>query len=367
MSDHRELVLDTVGRMLTERCGPDVVSAAEQTWPADLWRTVEEAGLPLAPISEAAGGSGAAIGDAVAIARLAAAYAAPIPLGETGLLGGHLLAAGGLAVPAGPLAAAWRGITVRHDGDRRVLSGVARRIPWGRQATRLAVLADGPTGLEICSVDPSACTITSAVNLAGEPRDTIALEDVVVAAGDHAAAPSDVGPTRLDARGALLRAAQIAGALTAATRLTVVYAGEREQFGRPIARFQAVGQQLALLAAEEAAANASVELALAALADPSPGEDEIAAAKIRAGEAAGYGAEIAHQVHGAIGFTREHRLHHLTRRLWSWREEYGSEAIWAQRLGERALAAGGEGTWTLVTDTTRCRTAPAPTATTAGA
>ena len=63
-------------------------------------------------------------------------------------------------------------------------------------------------------------------------------------------------------------------------------------------------------------------------------------AKSRTGEAAGKGAEIAHQVHGAMGYTREHNLHYSTRRLWSWRDEFGNETHWQSRLG-RSIAAQG--------------------------
>jgi alkylation response protein AidB-like acyl-CoA dehydrogenase len=75
----------------------------------------------------------------------------------------------------------------------------------------------------------------------------------------------------------------------------------------------------------------------------------LAAAKIRAGEAAGAVAEIAHQVHGAIGFTEEHSLHYLTRRLWSWRDEFGHEGFWAAELGRRVAEAGPDQLWPLIT------------------
>jgi len=75
----------------------------------------------------------------------------------------------------------------------------------------------------------------------------------------------------------------------------------------------------------------------------------IAVAKSRCGEAAGKVAEIAHQVHGAIGFTHEHRLHHLTRRLWSWRDEFGVESDWSIELGRLAAAKGADGLWPLLT------------------
>lgn len=355
MSEHRELLLDSVGRMMSERCGPDAVAAAEEQWPAELWSLVEDAGLPLAPLPEDAGGGGADAVDSFALARLTAASALPLPLGETGLLAGHALAQAGLEVPSGPLAAVWRGVRATLQEDAVSLSGTAERVPWGARAARVAVLAEAPDGLVVCSVDPNACTVHRHVNLAGEPRDTLVFDAVLVAAGEHAAAPAGLTAELLDRRAALLRAAQISGALRAASELSVTFASERVQFGRPIAAFQAVGSLLALLAGEAAAADGAVDAALAAFGDIEQDGDVVAAAKIRAGQAAGAGAEMAHQIHGAIGYTREHRLHHLTRRLWSWRDEYGSEAVWAQQLGRSALAAGGDGVWPLITGTRRHR------------
>jgi alkylation response protein AidB-like acyl-CoA dehydrogenase len=72
-------------------------------------------------------------------------------------------------------------------------------------------------------------------------------------------------------------------------------------------------------------------------------------AKSRIGEAAGKGAEIAHQVHGAMGFTREHNLHYSTRRLWSWRDEFGNETYWQSRLGREIAARGADALWPMLT------------------
>ena len=76
---------------------------------------------------------------------------------------------------------------------------------------------------------------------------------------------------------------------------------------------------------------------------------EIAVAKVRVGEAAGVGAGIAHQTHGAIGFTYEHSLHFATRRLWSWRAEFGSESAWARELGHAVAARGADALWSDLT------------------
>ena len=74
-----------------------------------------------------------------------------------------------------------------------------------------------------------------------------------------------------------------------------------------------------------------------------------AAAKVRAGAAVEVVARLAHQVHGAIGFTQEYRLHHLTRRCWSWRDEAGSELVWARVLGAGLLAGGPDDLWPALT------------------
>jgi len=149
-------------------------------------------------------------------------------------------------------------------------------------------------------------------------------------------------------RGALGRAAMMAGALERLLDLSVQYAKDRKQFGRPIGGFQAVQQNLAILAAEVAAANAMVTLAGRIQGGRHQGA-AVAAAKARAGRAAGIAARIAHQIHGAMGFTDEYPLQLFTRRLWSWRDEYGSDRAWMAVLGRLAAAEGPSGLWPMIT------------------
>jgi alkylation response protein AidB-like acyl-CoA dehydrogenase len=102
-----------------------------------------------------------------------------------------------------------------------------------------------------------------------------------------------------------------------------------------------------VLAGEVAAALRATDAAVSALGS-ARFDVAVAAAKARVGEAAGIGAEIAHQAHGAMGYTHEHTLHHFTRRLLAWRDEYGREAHWQARLGRRAVSLGADRTWELV-------------------
>jgi acyl-CoA dehydrogenase len=342
-----DMLRETADRLFQAHCDTATQRAADQgTWPAALWTAVEDAALHRALVPEEAGGFGVAVTDALSLLRVAGAHALPLPLAET-MLAGWLLAQAGLTIPDGPMS-----LGPVRDGETLTLvtaeggwhlSGTLTRIPWARDVATLAVLAQQDGQLWIALVDRNSWSVEHGENVAREPRDSVRFDGVV-----RAAAPSTITPPDLKALGAATRTQQIAGALTRLTEMTTQYAQERVQFGRPIGKFQAVQQSLAVMAGQTAAAVAGADIAADAVADgvkilP------IAAGKARAGEAAGIAASIAHQVHGAIGFTFEHNLHFLTRRLWSWRDEFGNDAAWNQLLGHHMAAAGADRLWAEIT------------------
>jgi len=154
----------------------------------------------------------------------------------------------------------------------------------------------------------------------------------------------DVGVAdELTRRGAWARCNQIVGALDAACDLTVAHTGERVQFGRPLNKFQAVQHSLAAMAGEIERARAATALAIAAATDygfDHPATDyAVTAAKVTVGRAVGPVTTIAHQLHGAIGVTIEHRLWLATMRARSWVDEFGTTTHYARRLGRMVLAA----------------------------
>jgi len=343
MSDTRDLLLDAAERLFAAQCTPEVLRRAGQgEFPQGLWNAVAKAGYGDALVPEDAGGPGFEMSDALSVLLSAGSHAAPVPLAET-MLAGWLLAAAGLPRPEGPLSIApvreGDEIAARRDGARWRLDGIARRVPWATRSAGIAVLARSVEGSVVALVAPRDCRITPGANVAGEPRDDV---EFAGAAADAAATPLE--RRAVHALGAVMRSAQMAGALQRILEESVRYANERVQFGRPIGRFQAVQQNLAVLAGHAAAATAAAEAAMEAVARDAASH-AIAAAKIRAGEAAGAGAAIAHQVHGAIGFTHEHVLHHFTRRLWSWRDEFGGEAHWSAMLGGALAADGADRLW----------------------
>ncbi|MCC6209572.1 MAG: acyl-CoA/acyl-ACP dehydrogenase [Burkholderiales bacterium] len=349
MSETRKLLGEAAERLFEKHCGARAMRAADGgEIPQALWRALAEAGYPAALVPESAGGPGLETGDALSLLLGAGRHALPAPLAET-MLAGWLLSAAGLALPgAGPLAVApvreGEALAASRAGAGWRLQGRATRVPWASQAEAIVVAADCEGRNLVALVRPGDCRIERGANVAGESRDDVDFEGVRCVNAGFAAHDA----AALRSMGAVMRSAQIAGAMQRVLELSVQYAGERVQFGRPIGRFQAVQQSLAVLAGQAAAAAAAAEAGIEAaardLASPT-----VAVAKIRAGEAAGIGAAIAHQVHGAIGFTQEHRLHYWTRRLWSWRDEFGNEARWAARLGGRIAAAGADRLWQGIT------------------
>lgn len=356
MRDETRMLLESIDRLFQDKCTKQVVDAAEKgSFPEDLWRAVSETGVPLAALPESAGGADAEWSDLYAVLRVAGRYAAPIPLAET-MLAGWIAAATGLELTDRPMTVgpvrSGDTLTLERDGNGWRLSGRASRLPYTRAAARVVLLADGPDGeMALMLNGTEGAEVAEGRNLAGEPRDTLGFSGLRLSA--DAAAPVRGSTTRaaLYRRGALARATMMSGALERAMDLAVTYAQERQQFGRSISKFQAVQQNLAVLAGQTAAAVAAANVGIELLSrnDSEAEEFRVAIAKTRVGDAATLACEIAHQVHGAIGFTQEYALQLATRRLWSWREEFGPDMEWAARLGRFACARGADELWPTLT------------------
>jgi acyl-CoA dehydrogenase len=312
------------------------VSDAESTgWAENLWKALQQTGFSDVPIPEELGGAGGTVTDAIELLRAAGAHAAPVPLAEAGLVGGWLLASAGLTLPKGVRTVLPPDAGLRLDDDR--LFGSAPAVAWGHRAEHVVGLVDGVVVLAPGPSAQSGPTVSRGVNLADEPRDTITFDGTPVTARAHA--PVGVTEQSLWERTALGRAALMAGAVSAIAAMTLRYSNQREQFGRPIGRFQAVQAHLVTIHQQAALVASAIDGAVAAV-ELGGGGFEIACAKILADRAAQLVTAAAHQTHGAIGMTKEYPLHYLTRRLWAWRDEAGGHQRWAHGLGAALVAHG---------------------------
>ena len=336
------LVTETADRLFFGTCTHSAIQQAEAdgTAPA-IWAAFAETGFPWISLPEQAGGSGGTLLDALEVLRLAGYHGAPLPIAETGLLGGWLLTQGGFELPAGIVTVAPGSphdtLTIAPDGT---VSGSAHMVPWGRVAERLAVVVGG----RIASIPLDQALVTPYPSLAGEPRDTLTFNAVKA---DVADAPAGVDATALRFRGALSRVALMAGAMEKMSQLTVSYTRERRQFGKPVAQFQAVQQHL-VWASQDAALTRMAAESAGRQADRGDARFEIASAKLVANQAATRATKACHQAHGAMGMTQEYPLHHYSRRLWTWRTEYGGVREWSRWVGERAIAQGADGLYPLI-------------------
>lgn len=306
----------------------------------ELWDQLGELGLVRLTGSEESGGSGAGWAEAVELLRAAAWHGVRIPLAEHDLLACWLLEAAGLEA----------------DDSRRTAcllddDGVAGGVPWAAGADRVALLWRDGTGYCVADVDTASLSVTPGRNRAGEPRDDVSV-DVTALTGTPL--PDNV-IEEFTRRAALVRAVQVCAVLDRTLALSVAHTSERTQFGRPLAKFQAVQTLVADIAAESALARAATDGALAeALRSDWSSEHLdflVAVARSCVGHATSVVVRNAHQVHGAIGTTREHRLHEFTMPALSWRSEYGSVAHWDDKLMEYATVAGSDGLWALITAT----------------
>ncbi|HEX3674908.1 MAG TPA: acyl-CoA dehydrogenase family protein [Rhizomicrobium sp.] len=302
------------------------------------WTRIAESGLCNVMVPEAAGGFGGGWEDALLVLRQLGATAAALPVAET-IVGNRLLAASGLALDEAAVT-----FVTQADGDvhqERDFTGVLTDIPFDDVAARIAGRAQrsGRAFLLVFRT-ADAGERTARTNLAGEPRGALAFDKAPV---EMAAWPESElhGFTQM---GALARTCQIAGAMEHVLAMSVEHAKTRTQFGRAIGNFQAIQQQLAIFASETAAVGAAAAAACRA-ADRGDASFEIAAAKLRANRAVDVATNVAHQVHGAIGITREHALHRYTQRLWSWKSEFGNDRRWATELGASVTARGADTLW----------------------
>ena len=324
-------LLALVETIFADKSGHDVVERAEAAGlPRPLWDQLAGLGLTLIGLPEESGGSGGSMADLAGVLIAAGRHAVPLPLAENHLAG-WLAEAAGVAVPTGVA-------TVALDDERDNLTcvdgrahGTLHRVPWARDADVVAALLPGASDADTSLVllDPTTAELSRGADLAGQPQDKLVFTDVAVEC-----LPSTIDVNAFHTRGALLRSAQLAGAIEATFELTRSYVSARIQFGRPVGSFQAVQQHVVTLAQMSAASVLAVDRAVAALA-AGDGAFEAVATKIVVSENAQQCARAAHQAHGAIGMTKEYRLQQLTRRLHSWRSDFGSESASAERLGRR--------------------------------
>jgi len=338
-NDIAGLIAEQLDRLLYAELTPEKRKSVEEGQFDDaLWRECEALGLTGALVSESAGGAGLSWTDINPSLLVIGKHAAPVPLGET-LIANRLLSDAGLEMVEGAVATGFDVLSLQTDGT---VQGMAKCVSWTPVCPHTLLLAEREGRIHLCLMRTGDLTLSALKTFSREPAADVTCNGVKPVA--IAALAGDLSQTTVLAHFAILHTAQIAGALAYILPLCVEYANDRVQFGRAIAKFQAIQHALAQLASEVAASQAAAVFSCGK-ADTGAVEYGAMVGMSRAGRAATLSAEIAHQVFGAIGFTDEHSLHYFTRRLWQWRSAAGSEQWWSEQLGEKIITAGGDALW----------------------
>ncbi|QRY42666.1 acyl-CoA dehydrogenase family protein [Mycolicibacterium boenickei] len=306
----------------------------------NLWGNLVESGLALLTTPEERGGTGAGLAELAVVLESAGFHAAPAPVAEHDLLASWLLELANLPSENAVLTAS----TTAEGLHGARLNCVLNRVPWAADAEAIVIAGDG----FVAVVPRDDVTIDPNVDIAGQPANRVTV-DVTPAQLQTL----DISPTAEFAfRGGWARAVQTCGALSRALSLACEHARDRQQFGRPIAKFQAVQALLSQAAGSLSMAKTAAEFSTGVVAahgfNSAAGRFAVSVAKIESARAATVVSRNAHQVHGAIGFTLDHRLRHFTTRALAWRSEFGSQREWQYRLGQMVADHPGSA-WEAVT------------------
>lgn len=334
LTEEHEAVRGLAGRILGDATTPQRRSQLQDpSFDRQAWRDLAEAGLLGVALPEAVGGSGLGFLGAHLVLEQVGAAAAPVPFWETIVLGalpiavfgtaeqqqrllppvvaGELLltaalAEDGTAAPEVPVTIATR------TADGWELDGTKSSVPAGGIADVLLVSAstgDGHPGVWLVDRKAAGVRIETQDVISGAPYAQVVLDRVAV---DESALLGDPGSEVL--HWLLLHAAAGLASLTsgvcaAALRLSADYTSNREQFGRPVATFQAVAQRMADAYIDTEAAQLTSLQAAWRLTEGLPAAAEVAIAKWWAAEAGHRVVHAAHHVHGGVGVDREYPLH----------------------------------------------------------
>ncbi|WP_417593181.1 acyl-CoA dehydrogenase family protein [Parasphingorhabdus sp.] len=332
MNENRVMLMDMVEKLFTDLAVKNKLDSCSDNIFDKDWKALQDLGLPRLMLAEEEGGFAGNWEDTGPVLKALGAHGLALPLGEN-ILVQHWLHRLDQTCPKGMVQFAFAPSDATNDL-------VLRNVRWGAQTQWIMVFESDRWSLRPTEILPDQ---SNRGNTSNQHATLRCSRDLAIADG-----PLALSQESYFAEAALMRACQIAGAVEAMSRMTINHAQERSQFGRPLGRFQAIQHQLSVLAEENAAVSCAVDSACQAAVAGEAGF-EMAAAKYRANRAATIAADIAHQIHGAIGFTREFSLHRFSQTAQAWAREYGNEEYWAQWLGHFALAARPEPLWHWIT------------------
>jgi len=366
LTEEQEFIKNAARDLLAKECTPAHVRAMEEDsrgYSTELWRKMAELGWMGLALPEAHGGVGYGFLDLCVLIEEQGRVRLPGPFLETVVLGALPIERFGTAAQKSDYLAAIAGgerimvyaeaepgatwstddveLAAAPDGDHFVLNGTKLYVPYAHVADDVLVVARTGEGITLFVVDAEDPGVSC------EPLETIGrdhqcrvvLENVRVPKG-NVLGGVDGGRDVVDAIrawGAAAKSIQMVGGAQRVLDMTLEYANQREQFGRPIGTFQAVQHHCANMAVDVIGARFIAYEAIWRLDEGLDAAREVSMAKAWASDAYRRVCTLGHQVHGAIGFTKEHDLQLYSRHAVASELAFGDgdhhRELLAQQLG----------------------------------
>ena len=342
MIEELEIILETTSKILQKHVNHSLRQniVSENIDIFNLWNEIEKNGLPKISVKEKFGGYEIPFFSILPLIKIVNNHGTPLPLSET-ILSNYVLSESDINPPNGVVTFATDTKNLKINNN--MISGEILSVPYLNLTKNLLIVHELNNVKKAILIDEINGEIIHKKNFLAEPRYDIRAANLNIA---------EIKPLndKIDFKflGAILRCAQMIGAMEKVLDLSINYCSERQQFGRALSKFQAIQHQISDMAVELSASSA----ALSAITDFNLSDNnfnDIAISKIRAGAAAGKIIAISHQVHGAIGFTKEYELSYFTKNLNSWRNDFGNESFWEEFLGKRFLEKNNKNLWEYLT------------------
>jgi len=349
LTEEQKILQKSAADFLKKECPKELVRRLEETdekYSPELWRKMAELGWMGLHLPEEYGGTDWSFLNMAVLMEEMGYNICPGPFISTTLLGcvpileagtedqkqeilpkvanGDLILTMALTEADGGYEPSALKVTAAREDDAWVIDGVKLFVPDALVAdyilcvARTSEASDPEAGLTLFLVkrDQPGMTVTPLKTISKDNQCEVAFDKVRLDAGSVLGQVDQAWPVvkaALD-RAAVARSAETVGAMRATLDLTVAYAKERVQFGRPIGSFQAIQHYLADMWVDMLGTRNLVIRAAWKLSTGEPADKEVSMAKIRAGEMGRKATTVGHRIFAGIGFTMEHDLHLYHRR-----------------------------------------------------
>ncbi|MFQ5924479.1 MAG: acyl-CoA dehydrogenase family protein [Dehalococcoidia bacterium] len=370
-SEEQEMLRKTARDFLTNECPKSLVREMvedEKGYTPQLWRKMAELGWMGLALPDEYDGMGMGFLDLVVLLEEMGRACLPGPFFSTVVLGGFTILEAGteeqkreflprivngdviltlaLTEPSARYDAASITVEATPEKDEFSISGTKLFVPDANIADFMVCVArtkDGATpeeGITLFLVDAKSPGITTTLlkTIAGDKQCEVIFDNVRVAKGNMLGELDKGWPVveRILQKATVALCAQMIGGAQAALEMSVAYAKERVQFGRPIGSFQAIQHHCANMVTDVDGSRFITYEAAWKVSEGLPATMEVSMAKAWVSEAYRRVTLLGHQIHGGIGFCMDHDMPLYFKRAKAAEPTFG-DADWHQEIVAREL------------------------------